>query len=188
MHLSTIIPSGNGGINKEGGTLGEIALAPVPEALLVRIESLGIDGATAERIRRDARAMGRGLVPEPAVDGVVDFSPVAWPNFLPALPTVEPLTESLQAVLKGQLLTAVTPDKIRAITYTIGREALSKRYAISIAQAAELVGLLDYVFHETTDGYLQIVPNNLHRYKQLYAHKGYVSRMMHQLTGQACEE
>lgn len=48
MHLSTIIPSGNGGINKEGRTLGEIALAPVPEALLARIESLRIDTATSK--------------------------------------------------------------------------------------------------------------------------------------------
>lgn len=131
--------------------------------------------------------MGRGLVPSPAVNGVVDFSPVAWPDFAPQLPTLQALTETLQTMLKGQPLTAVTPEMIRAIN-SIGRGALATRYGISMAQARDLVGLLDCVFHETTDGYLQIVPNNLHRYKQLYAHKGYVSRMMHQLTGQACEE
>ena len=39
------------------------------------------------------------------------------------------------------------------------------------------------VIHETDDGTIEIVPNNVHRFKQLYAHKGYVSKMLKAING-----
>jgi hypothetical protein len=39
------------------------------------------------------------------------------------------------------------------------------------------------VIHETDDGRIEIVPNNVHRFKQLYAHKGYVSKMLKLING-----
>ena len=39
------------------------------------------------------------------------------------------------------------------------------------------------VIHETDDGKIEIVPNNVHRFKQLYAHKGYVSKMLKAING-----
>lgn len=187
MNVYSIIPSGNGGINSEGRTLKEIAEKPVPEALLAKVESLGIDARTVAVIRRDVQRMGRGIVPAPAIGGRVDFSGVAWPEFLPKLPDAQTLGEMLRERTSGQPLSQTTPEMIRAITYDIGRKALAERYGITKSQAERLVGLLDCVFHETEDGRLQIVPNNIHRFKNLYAHKGYVSEMMKQFTGAEVE-
>jgi len=39
------------------------------------------------------------------------------------------------------------------------------------------------VIHETDDGRIEIVPNNVHRFKKLYAHKGYVAKMMKKING-----
>jgi len=39
------------------------------------------------------------------------------------------------------------------------------------------------VIHETDDARIEIVPNNVHRFKQLYAHKGYVSKMLKEING-----
>ena len=39
------------------------------------------------------------------------------------------------------------------------------------------------VIHETDDGKIEIVPNNVHRFKQRYAHKGYVSKMLKAING-----
>ena len=46
------------------------------------------------------------------------------------------------------------------------------------------------VIHETDDGKIEIVPNNVHRFKQLYAHKGYVSKMLKAINGREviCED
>lgn len=62
--------------------------------------------------------------------------------------------------------------------YYIGRKALAGKYGITIVKAGHIIGLLDLVIHETDDGRIEIVPNNVHRFKQLYAHKGYVSKML----------
>ena len=48
---------------------------------------------------------------------------------------------------------------------------------------AHIIGLIDLVIHETDDGRIEIVPNNVHRFKQLYAHKGYVSKMLKLING-----
>ena len=71
----------------------------------------------------------------------------------------------------------------RDITYYIGRKALADKYGITVAKAGHIIGLLDLVIHETDDGRIEIVPNNVHRFKQLYAHKGYVSKMLKLING-----
>lgn len=65
----------------------------------------------------------------------------------------------------------------------VGRNALADRYGITISKAGHIIGLLYLVIHETDDGRIEIVPNNVHRFKQLYAHKGYVSKMMKEING-----
>ena len=60
---------------------------------------------------------------------------------------------------------------------------LADCYDITISKAAHIIGLLDLVIHETDDGRIEIVPNNVHRFKQLYAHKGYVSKMLKLING-----
>ena len=60
---------------------------------------------------------------------------------------------------------------------------MADRYGITVKQAAGIIGLLDLVIHETDGGKIEIVPNNVHRFKQLYAHKGYVSKMLKAING-----
>ena len=77
----------------------------------------------------------------------------------------------------------ISASSIRDVTYYIGRKALADKYGLTIKQAADVIGLLDLVIHETDDALIEIVPNNVHRFKQLYAHKGYVSKMLKEING-----
>jgi hypothetical protein len=74
------------------------------------------------------------------------------------------------------------------VTYYIGRKALADKYGITISQAGKIIGLLDLVIHETDDSRIEIVPNNIHRFKQLYAHRGYVSMMLREINGKELVE
>ena len=104
------------------------------------------------------------------------------------LQTAEPRPEPKPDGRDGQnypsiSLDDINPRSIRDITYYIGRKALADKYGITIAKAGHIIGLLDLVIHETDDGRIEIVPNNVHRFKQLYAHKGYVSKMLKLING-----
>jgi hypothetical protein len=67
---------------------------------------------------------------------------------------------------------------IRRVSYSKMRRQIAEHYGISEGKACKLIGTMDCVIHETTEGFATIVPNNLHRCKELYSHKGYVSKMM----------
>jgi hypothetical protein len=74
------------------------------------------------------------------------------------------------------------------VTYYIRRKALADKYGITISQAGKIIGLLDLVIHETDDSRIEIVPNNIHRFKQLYAHRDYVSMMLREINGKELVE
>lgn len=77
--ISDTIPSGNGGINSEGRTLKEICERPVPEHLVIKLDEERLAPEVVNRMKTDLARMGSSRVPEPAQNGHVDFSAIAWP-------------------------------------------------------------------------------------------------------------
>ena len=183
MDIESIIPSGNGGINGEGRTLKEICERPVPEHLIMKLDEERLAPDVINRMKADLARMGSNRVPQPAQNGHVDFSAIAWPGVTARLPEKDALVAAIRQNNLGISLDDINPRNIRDITYYIGRKALADRYGITISKAGQIIGLLDLVIHETDDGRIEIVPNNVHRFKQLYAHKGYVSKMLKLING-----
>lgn len=183
MDIGQIIPSGNGGINGEGRTLREICEHPVPEKLIEKLDRARIAPEIVCQIKADLGRMGSSQVPQPAQNGYVDFSAIAWPGISAKLPEKDELIYAIRRNFPNIALDEIDSRTIRDITYGIGRNALADRYGITVKQAAGIIGLLDLVIHETDGGKIEIVPNNVHRFKQLYAHKGYVSKMLKAING-----
>ena len=183
MNINTIIPSGNGGINGEVRTLKEICECPVPEHLIKKLDEERLAPEVVNWMKADLARMGSNRVPQPAQNGHVDFSAIAWPEVTARLPEKNALVAAIRQNYPGISLDDINSRSIRDITYYIGRKALADHYGITISKAGHIIGLLDLVIHETDDGRIEIVPNNVHRFKQLYAHKGYVSKMMKEING-----
>jgi len=183
MDIENIIPSGNGGINGEGRTLKQICENPLPDALLSKLESLGLLTKTVCMMLRDLKRMGASIVPKPAQNGHVDLHTIAWPGVSARLPRKSELVDAIRQNWPDISEDRISPRDIRDVTYNIGRKALAERYGITIPQAGNVIGLLDLVIHESDDDRIEIVPNNVHRFKQFYAHKGYVSKMLKEING-----
>ena len=183
MNINTIIPSGNGGINGEVRTLKEICECPVPEHLIKKLDEERLAPEVVNWMKADLARMGSNRVPQPAQNGHVGFSAIAWPEVTARLPEKNALVAAIRQNYPGISLDDINSRSIRDITYYIGRKALADHYGITISKAGHIIGLLDLVIHETDDGRIEIVPNNVHRFKQLYAHKGYVSKMLKLING-----
>lgn len=188
MAIENIIPSGNGGINGEGRTLKEICEHPVPEHLVRKLDGVGIVSNIVNRMKVDLVRMGSSRVPQPAQNGHVDFREIAWPGVSARLPEKAELIAAIRNNYPNIALEDITARSIRDVTYYIGRKALADKYGLTIKQAANIIGLLDLVIHETDDARIEIVPNNVHRFKQLYAHKGYVSKMLKEINGKDLDD
>lgn len=188
MIIEIIIPSGNGGINGEGRTLKEICEHPVPEHLILKLDGVGIVSNIVNRMKVDLVRMGSSRVPQPAQNGHVDFREIAWPGVSARLPEKAELIATIRNNYPNIALEDITARSIRDVTYYIGRKALADKYGLTIKQAANIIGLLDLVIHETDDARIEIVPNNVHRFKQLYAHKGYVSKMLKEINGKDLDD
>lgn len=76
--IADIIPSGNGGINGESRTLKEICAKPVPEHLIKKLDEERLIPEVVSRMKADLARMGSSRVPQPAQNGHVDFSTIAW--------------------------------------------------------------------------------------------------------------
>ena len=183
MDIANIIPSGNGGINGEGRTLKEICREPVPLHLIDKLDGVGIDSMVVKRMKEDLCRMGTTNIPQPTRNGHVDFRDIAWPGVTANLPSCAELIEAIRQNCPGISIDEINARNIRDVTYYIGRKALADKYGITISQSGKIIGLLDLVIHETDDSRIEIVPNNVHRFKQLYAHRGYVSMMLKEING-----
>lgn len=186
--IEKVIPYGNGGINAEKRTLLEICKNPVPSYLFKNIDNLGIGKKALARIKNDVSKMGTSTIPNPSHNGHVDLSSVAWKGINPKLPNKTELINTIIRNKKNIALKDITPDDIREVSYTIARQSLAKKYGITQEQAGLIIGKLDLVIHEAESGVVEIVPNNVHRFKQLYAHKGYVSKMMKEINGKIVDD
>jgi hypothetical protein len=188
MDIANIIPSGNGGINGEGRTLKEICREPIPLHLIDNLDRIGMDSMIVRRIKEDSGGMGTINIPQPPMNGHVDFSDISWPGVTANLPSRAELIEAIQQNCPSIATDDINARNVRDVTYYIGRKALADKYGITISQAGKIIGLLDLVIHETDDSRIEIVPNNIHRFKQLYAHRGYVSMMLREINGKELVE
>jgi hypothetical protein len=132
MNINTIIPSGNGGINGEGRTLKEICECPVPEHLIKKLDEERLAPEVVSRMKADLARMGTSWVPQPAQNGHVDFSAIAWPGVTARLPEKDALVAAIRQNYPGISLDDINPRNIRDITYYIGRKALGSLWYYDI--------------------------------------------------------
>lgn len=156
------IPSGSGGINREGYTYGELRRQPIiPEVMR------GITDPTVRRWAEECNARNRGGFVMRRVDGEYSF------DGLHVGPKVKLPTKQELIRLVGPNPTA---EEIRAISYGLLREEIALQTGMSVAKATSAIGnMLDCVPHEDISGYVYMVPNWAHRW---FRHHGYVSAML----------
>ena len=156
------IPSGSGGINREGYTYGELRRQPIiPEIMR------GITDPIVRRWAEECNAPTRSGFIMRKVDNEYSFDGLhVGPKV--KLPSKEELLR-----LVGSNLTA---EDIRNVSYTLLREEIARQTGMSVAKAASAIGnMLDCVPHEDISGYVYMVPNWAHRW---FRHRGYVSAML----------
>ncbi len=173
-----IIPDGNGGINKEGRTLGEIAKNLVPDELIEKFKSSSEYSQETKNLTLDCiEKSGSDNIPQWA-DGKFNFDDVALDNHK------TPLASKDEIITKtGKNPADITSHDIRDINYKIVREDWAKKLNCTPEQAGKIIGELDLVIHEDVEGYGILIPNNIHRYKNIYSHNGYTAKILKEING-----
>ena len=156
------IPSGSGGINREGYTYGELRRQPIiPEIMR------GITDPIVRRWAEECNARNRSGFIMRKVDNEYSF------DGLHVGPKVKLPSKAELIRLVGSKPTA---EDIRNVSYTLLREEIARQTGMSVAKAASTIGnMLDCVPHEDISGYVYMVPNWAHRW---FRHRGYVSAML----------
>lgn len=156
------VPSGSGGINREGYTYGQLRRQPIiPEVMH------GVSDPVVCRWAEECNARNRGGFVMRKVDGEYCF------DGLHVGPKVKlPSREQLVAMF-GRVPSAA---EIRETSYGMLREEIARQTGMSVARAASAIGnMLDCVPHEDISGYVYMVPNWAHKW---FRHRGYVSSML----------
>lgn len=156
------VPSGSGGINREGYTYGELRRQPIiPEVMR------GISDPMVRRWAEECNARNRGGFVMRKVDGEYCF------DGLHVGPKVR-LPDRAELIARfGRVPTAA---EIRDVSYTLLREEIARQTGMSVSRAASAIGnMLDCVPHEDISGYVYMVPNWAHKW---FRHRGYVSRIL----------
>lgn len=159
------VPSGSGGINREGYTYGQLRRHPIiPEVLR------NITDPTVRRWAEECNARNRSGFVMRKVDGEYCFDGLhVGPRV--KLPTRQELIAKLGA--------NPTTEEVRNVSYGLLREEIARQTGMSVAKAASAIGnMLDCVPHEDISGYVYMVPNWAHKW---FRHRGYVSKIMNQL-------
>ena len=144
------IPSGSGGINREGYTYGQLRRQPIiPEIMR------GITDPTVRRWAEECNARNRSGFIMKKVEGEYSFDGLqVGPKG--KLPT--------RAELIAMLGSNPTAEEIRNVSYTLLRKEISRQTGMTVAKAASAIGnMLDCVPHEDISGYVYMVPNWAHR-------------------------
>lgn len=155
------IPSGSGGINREGYTYGQLRRQPIiPEVMR------GISDPTVRRWAEECNTRNRSGFVMRKVDGEYCFDGLhVGPKV--RLPDRAELTARF-----GRVPTAA---EIRDVSYTLLREEIARQTGMSVSRATSAIGnMLDCVPHEDISGYVYMVPNWAHKW---FRHRGYVSRI-----------
>lgn len=156
------VPSGSGGINREGYTYGELRRQPIiPEIMR------GISDPVIRRWAEECNARNRGGFIMRRVNGEYCF------DGLHVGPKVKlPNAAALRARF-GKMLNA---SQIRDISYSLLRQEIARQTGMSESRAASAIGnMLDCVPHEDISGYVYMVPNWAHKW---FRHRGYVSSIL----------
>lgn len=156
------IPSGSGGINREGYTYGQLRRHPIiPEIMR------GISNPIVKRWAEECNARNRNGFVMTKVDGEYCF------DGLRVGPKVKLPSRSVLFALIG---TNPTTEEIREVSYNLLREEIARQTGMSVAKAASTIGnMLDCVPHEDISGYVYMVPNWAHRW---FRHRGYVASIL----------
>lgn len=156
------IPSGSGGINREGYTYGQLRRHPIIPELM-----RGISDPTVKRWAEECNARNRSGFVMRKVDGEYCF------NELHVGPKVR-LPDRTEIIARfGRVPSA---GEIRDVSYTLLREEIARQTGMSLSRAASAIGnMLDCVPHEDISGYVFMVPNWAHKW---FRHRGYVSRIL----------
>lgn len=156
------IPSGSGGINREGYTYGQLRRQPIiPEIMR------NISDPTVRRWAEECNARNRCGFVMRKVNGEFCF------DGLHVGPKVRlPSAAQLRSRFGG----ALTAAQIREVSYGLLREEIARLTGMSVARAASAIGnMLDCVPHEDISGYVYMVPNWAHKW---FRHRGYVSSIL----------
>lgn len=156
------VPSGSGGINREGYTYGELRRRPIiPEVMR------GLSNPVVRRWAEECNARNRNGFVMRKVDGEYCFDGL---HVGPKAPLPSP------AALRRQLGANLNAEAIRQVSYNLLREEIARQTGLSVAKAASVIGAqLDCVPHEDISGYVYMVPNWAHRW---FRHRGYVSKVL----------
>lgn len=179
--VNDVVPEGHNGINAEGRTLDEIVHDPVTQSCKETAEqNLVKSEASQESIDRllndFCSTQNENTVPDPAVNRNVDLRPTKVGSLEVECPSPEEYSD-----LTGKPNEEITDADIRKVNYEKFQEAMAKEYDITQQQAAKFIGDCDLCIHESADGKMYLVPNNVHSYTELYGHNGYVSQTLGQL-------
>lgn len=172
------VPSGNGGINREGYTYGQLRRQPIINELFQKIANAQLKSIAQACNNRNS---GSGFEMF-KVNGEYCF----WG--LRVGPVVRtPNVEEMRKLLANQPKTAqalanksVSADMIRQVTYDLLRHEVAKVCGMSLKEASLAIGnQLDCAPHEDPSGYIFMVPNWAHNW---FRHDGYVSKMVKELN------
>lgn len=173
----TDIPSGNGGINSEGYSYGQLRHHPIIPVLMSNVENI--------RLRQYAEVCNARNEEEGFLMFKVDGEYCFWK--LRIGPVVKaPTVSEMKKLLLANPKTAeavkkknVSAGMIREVTYTLLRQELARCCGISDKEAALAIGnQLDCAPHEDVSGYIFMVPNWAHKW---FRHDGYVASMLREL-------
>ncbi len=159
------VPSGSGGINREGYTYGELRRRPIiPEVMR------GISNPVVRRWAEECNTRNRSGFVMRKVDGEYCFDGLhVGPKVLLPSP----------AELRRKLGSNPSAEDIRQVSYTLLREEIARQTGLPVNRAAAVIGSeLDCVPHEDVSGYVYMVPNWAHKW---FRHRGYVSKMLNEI-------
>lgn len=184
------VPSGNGDINGERRTRSQIVAEPLTPALERGLVAYCLSkGINASVVVGFFSGNNSWKVPYPSVDGHVDFSCCSH--------TIRERCVSEQQVRQFCLHNKIPIERryaneikaaIRQMNYDLARGNLAQLFHCSPTEAGRIIGLADFAIHETDDGHMQMVPNNIHRDRTVYAHSGYVAHLVKKMTGADIED
>lgn len=156
------VPSGSGGINREGYTYGQLRHQPIiPEVMR------GVTDPTVRRWAEECNSRNRCGFVMRKVNGEYCF------DGLHVGPKVKlPSASELRRLLGPNLSAAQIGD----LSYTLLRREIGRHTGMSESRAASVIGnMLDCVPHEDISGFVYMVPNWAHRW---FRHRGYVSSIL----------
>lgn len=156
------VPSGSGGINREGYTYGELRRRPIiPEVMR------GVTDPVVRRWAEECNARNRSGFVMRKVNGEYCFDGlhVGPKEKLPS-----------KAELLAQLGPNPSAAAVREVSYALLREEIARQTGMSVSRAASAIGnMLDCVPHEDISEYVYMVPNWAHKW---FRHRGYVSTIL----------